>query len=179
MARSPARRATATACTKCSTRSIAITGSPRESSARTSTTPGAILAGNRAVRRGGSHVLARDRYGDPGRRRRSATAWRRSPTTRCRRRSAQTCGRISTISRPTRSCARSPTTAGPPTVREQHLRPGAEFRLLHGEHASGLAEAGGESVDGDAGWRPRGGGVRPQRSDHDGARRHGGDGRGT
>ena len=48
---------------------------------------------------------------------------------------------------------------------EQHFRAGAEFRLLHGEHASGLAEAGGEPVDGDAGWRARGGGVRSQRSD--------------
>ena len=48
---------------------------------------------------------------------------------------------------------------------EQYFRPGAELRLLHGEHASGLAETGREPVDGDPGWRPRRGGVRSQRSD--------------
>ena len=46
--------------------------------------------------------------------------------------------------------------------RVEHLRPRAELRLLHREHAPGLAEVRRAPVDGDAGRRPGGRGLRAE-----------------
>ncbi len=60
------------------------------------------LAGHRTVRRGRSHVLAGDRYLDPRRRRVRRPPGEDRLQRAARARSAPTCGRTSTISRPTR-----------------------------------------------------------------------------
>ena len=105
---------------------------------------------------------------------RSATGWRRSPSTRCRGPSTATCGRISTISSRTRSSA----ACGSAIVDDQRarlepLRPRAELRLLHRQHAPGLAEVRREPVDGDPGRRPGRGRVRPERGDDHRSRQRG------
>ena len=48
-------------------------------------------------------------------------------------------------------------------ARVQPLRPGAQLRLLHREHAPGLAQARGPPVDEDPGRRARRRGLRPER----------------
>ena len=53
-------------------------------------------------------------------------------------------------------CTLAKRALGQQRARVEPVRPGAELRLLHGEHAPGLAEAGAEPLDGDAGRRPRG-----------------------
>ena len=56
-------------------------------------------------------------------------------------------------------------------TRVERLRPGAALRLLHRELPSGLAEARGQPVDGDARRRPRRRGVRAERGADDRGRR--------
>ncbi len=71
----------------------------------------------------------------------------------------------------------------PPLVNErsrfEHFRSGTELRLLHRQHASRVAQVRRAPVDGDGGWRSRGGRLWPQRSVNEGggrgARQHCGD----
>ena len=103
--------------------------------------------------------------------RRSPTAWSGWPTTPCRPRSRPTCGRTSTTSRSTRSSAgvldEHVWTSNGPDV--ERLRPRAELRLLHGEHAPGLAEVRRAPLDAVGGRRAGSRRVRPVRGPDDGA----------
>jgi hypothetical protein len=90
---------------------------------------------------GGIHVLAGDAPAGARREAGWGTGSKRWPTTRSRRRSRPRCGSTSTSSRSTRSSARSPRSGSTPrTVRTRTSSAGTALRLLHGQHASGVAQ---------------------------------------
>ena len=108
------------------------------------------VAGHRAVRGGRSDVLARDWNGDPGRSafgdRLEKIAYNALPATLTADMWAH---QYDQQAEPGHVLASRTARLDDQRSGVEHLRPGAELRMLHREHASGLAEAGVEPVDGD------------------------------